>query len=654
LGAHYTSFDDIMLIIEPVLMQPYREQWAEVQREVRRLLRQNPADTVTAEAQLQQFAHEVASIKVLDPACGSGNFLYVALQQLLTLQKEVIAFAKRYQLPDIALSVSPAQLYGLEKDLHAHELAQITAWIGYIQWRFENGFEQFDEPILRPLHNIQRMDAILSYDADGQPIEPTWPQADIIIGNPPFLGSRKMRPELGDEYCKALLKLYESRMEGLPDLVCYWFDKAHRLITEKQIKRAGLLATQAIRGGANRQVLERIKITGNIFYAWSDRNWVLEGATVHVSMVGFDDGSQTTAYLDGQQVATIHADLTAGVDLGMAKKLAENDNLSFQGVVLRGKFNLTTKEAQGMMASPNPHGRPNSEVIKERCIGKDIGGIPSHSYAIDFGLDMPLEEAKQYILPFQYIKKNVYPERQKANQPQARDKWWIHWNPRPQMRKALALIPRYIATSRVGKHRLFIWLDSAILPDTATVIFARADDYFFGVLHSSAHELWSRRMGTQLRDAESGFRYTSTTTFETFPFPWSPGQEPQDDPRLLAIAQAAQALDQFRQKWLTPDGVGITISEKQLQKRTLTNLYNALEDYRQSKAALFLKWGDGFITLTEMEELHDLHTELDQAVLAAYGWPSNLNEEQILARLLALNEVASQRSVSLPVVKTTG
>jgi type II restriction/modification system DNA methylase subunit YeeA len=223
---------------------------------------------------------------------------------------------------------------------------------------------------------------------------------------------------------------------------------------------------------------------------------------------------------------------------------------------------------------------------------------------------MPIEEASQYVMPFEYLKKNVYPIRQKAKQAVAREEWWLHWRPRPAMRAALAPLSRYIATSAVAKHHLFVWLGKDVIPDHALIVTARDHDYFFGVLHSRLHELWARRKGTQLRDAESGFRYTPTTTFETFPFPWPPGQEPKDDPRVQAIAQAARELVEKRDAWLNPEGA----TEKELKKRTLTNLYNERPTW-----------------------LDLAHRKLDEAVLDAYGWPHDLTDEEILARLLALN-----------------
>ncbi|HMT21203.1 MAG TPA: class I SAM-dependent DNA methyltransferase, partial [Promineifilum sp.] len=289
LGAHYTSKDDILLIVEPVLMEPLERKWNEVRRvtsdELRITSEERAPNSSLAHEKLVEFSNELAAIRVLDPACGSGNFLYVALRRLLDLQKEVIAFAARRGLPEIPLTVGPEQLYGIEINEYAHELAQVTAWIGYLQWRHENGFDDMADPVLRPLDNIRRMDAILAHDEVGNPVEPEWPAAEVIVGNPPFLGGGKLRGELGNRYTDDLFRLYGDRLPNFSDLVCYWFEKARAMTEIGTVKRSGLLATQAIRGGANRTVLDRIKRTGDIFWAQSDRNWVLDGATVHVSMV---------------------------------------------------------------------------------------------------------------------------------------------------------------------------------------------------------------------------------------------------------------------------------------------------------------------------------------------------------------------------------
>ena len=253
---------------------------------------------------------------MLDPACGSGNFLYVALHQLKDLEQEIWRYAGGLELTQPELGVTPAQLYGIEKNPFAAELAQVVIWIGYLQWLRKNGWLEGPsaEPVLQTLHSIECKDAILAFDAEGRPVEPAWPEADVIIGNPPFLGASLIRGELGPPYATALLDLYRDRLP-VSDLVCYWFEKARALIAQKKVGRGGLLATQAIRGGVNREVLQRIKATGDIFWAESDRNWVLEGANVHVSMVGFDGGSEAFRVLNGQSVQHINADLTTHSDL---------------------------------------------------------------------------------------------------------------------------------------------------------------------------------------------------------------------------------------------------------------------------------------------------------------------------------------------------
>jgi len=635
LGAHYTGEEDILLIVEPVLMAPLRRRWAEVKVEAkvkaekRDLLagskpspqrnRQLAKTETELFALLRGFREELAAVQVLDAACGSGNFLYVALRLLLDLEKEVLNLA--LSLGDSLASprVFPEQLHGIEVNPYAYELAQTTIWIGYIQWLRENGFGLPAEPILKPLDAIRQMDAILaSGDRDqGTGVrEPEWPAADVIIGNPPFLGGKRLRSELGDAYVDDLFTLYDGRVPREADLVCYWFEKARAQIAAGKAKRAGLLATQAIRGGANRKVLERIKETGDIFWAQSDRNWILDGATVHVSMVGFDGGVEKAHELDGRSVAQVHANLTAEIDVTVATRLPENFNIAYMGDTKGGAFDIPADLAAQMLAAPsNPNGRPNSDVVRPWANGMDIAQRPRGMWIIDFGVNMPEDVAALYEVPFEYVRKHVKPERDRNNRAIYRERWWIHVESRSGMRVALASVRRYIATPRVSKHRLFAWLNHHVLSDSAMIVFARDDDYFFGVLHSRVHELWARATGTQLREAESGFRYTPTTTFETFPCPWPPGHEPADDPRVAAIAAAARELAAKRAAWLNP-GQTFEVSEtsKVSPPRTLTGLYNARPTW-----------------------LDLAHRALDAAVLDAYGWLHDVSDEEILARLLALN-----------------
>ncbi len=617
LGAHYTSREDILLIVEPVLMAPLRRRWAEVQRQALELAARR--DEVKGakrtswnkkiETLLTGFAGEIASIRVLDAAGGSGNFLYVALKLLLDLEKEVGTFAAGLGLTRLMPTVSPAQLYGIEINEYAYELAQATIWIGYLQWFSENGYGIPPEPILKPLNNIRRMDAILAYDDHGQPVEPEWPEVDVIIGNPPFLGGKKMRSELGDKYVDDLFALYEGKVPHEADLVCYWFEKARAKVAAGTVKRVGLLATQSIRAGANRKVLGRIKETGAIFMAWSDRPWILDGAAVRVSMVGFDKGAEQTRALDGVPVSTINPDLTSSLDLTKARRLSENANLTFMGDTKGGAFDISADVAAHMLGAPlNPNRRLNLDVLRPWVNGLDVVQRPRGMWIIDFGVNMSEQEAALYEQPFGYAVEHIKPARLASRT--TRSEWWLHERPRPEMRAAIASLERYIATPRVAKHRLFVWVFSQTLPDSRIYVFARGDDYFMGILHSRVHETWS--LATSSRHGVGNDpTYNNTTCFETFPFPWPPGQEPVDDPRMQAIARAAQELVEKRDVWLNPPDAGPEV----LKKRTLTNLYNQRPTWLQLA-----------------------HQKLDEAVLDAYGWPHELSDEEILERLLQLNQ----------------
>ena len=467
-----------------------------------------------------------------------------------------------------------------------------------------NGFAYLRDPILRPLNNIECRDAVLDLRDPAHPAEPDWPEATVIVGNPPFLGGKLLRNGLGDEYVEALFEVYEGRVPHEADLVCYWHEKARAMVEAGKVERVGLLATQGIRGGANRKVLERVKETGDIFLAWADEEWVVEGATVHISFVGFDDGSDKDRKLNGNPVTSINANLTAGMDMTRAVRLPENIGVAFMGDTKGGAFDVSHEIAGRLVASLNPDGRSNSEVVRPWVNSLDVTRRPRDMWIVDFGVESPIGEAALYEAPFEYVKEHVMPTRSTNRRAAYAEKWWLHVEPRSGMRKALAGLPRFLATPTVSKHRLFAWLDGATLPDHQLIVFGRSDDYFFGVLHSSVHELWARGLGTQLREVESGFRYTPTTTFETFPFP-----NPSDDGR-DEIAAAARALDTLRVGWLNPAGA----SGGELRKRTLTNLYNQRPSW-----------------------LDQAHEQLDRAVYAAYGWEYPLEPELVLAELVELN-----------------
>jgi type II restriction/modification system DNA methylase subunit YeeA len=554
LGAHYTGRADIERVVEPVLMAPLRRRWDAVRTEADTLKAawdaattpQTRANrrTVFASA-LFTFQEELAAVRVLDPACGSGNFLYGALAALQDLEKAVVAYGSANGLPAMLPRVGPRQLHGLEINEYAHELAQVVVWIGYLQWMTANGFQVNRDPVLEPLATIRLQDALLDRSDPEHVKEAEWPEADVIIGNPPFWGGNRVRQELGGAYLEHLFAVFGDRVPGFADLVCYFFEKARAEIEARGTRRAGLLATNSIRGGVNRRVLDRIKHTGEVFMAWSDEPWILNGAAVRISIIGFDDGTQTERCLDGRHVAVINADLTAELDLTIAKELVENKNLCFYGSQQKGSFDISPEIALTMLSAPAVFGRSNRGVVKRAINGAQLLRRTPETWVIDFGVDMPLDDAMLYEAPFEYVRRVVYPERKDRAEKRQRDYWWLHARPSPRFRAALATQLRYIATPAVAKHRIFDWLPCEVLADHALAVFARDDDYFFGVLHSRAHEVWSLRMGTWLGVGNDP-RYTPTTCFETFPLPWSPGAEPWDDPHLHAIADAARLLDDRR------------------------------------------------------------------------------------------------------------
>ena len=611
IGAEYTTEADILTVINPVIMDPLREEWGQLQAKVGALLLfEGRRDEKKATQLLREFQSRIASFTVLDPACGSGNFLYVALRQLRDLEKEVIAIAIENGFSDFTTQVSPEQFLGIERDEYASELARTSLWIGHLQWSIENGYPFQRDPVLSALNTIERRDAILDRDDDGNPVEPEWPPADYIVGNPPFLGHSRFREQLSDEYADAVYAIYGDRIPNSSDLCCYWFEKARAQIEAANVARTGLLATQTIRSEYSRPVLERIKQSGDIFHVISDREWRSndpKSANVNISVICFDDGCEERRVLDGILTSNINADLTRGPDLTQSKQLKENAGISFMGVTKIGDFEISKDVAETMLRQPNPHGKPNSDVLKRWMNGRDINQINRNMWIIDFGTNISEHDAAFYEMPFEYVIANVKPSRETHSDKRVRENWWLHGRPRSEMRRALAGLSRYIVTSQTSQHRMFKYIDVDVLPENTVIVFAREDDYFLGILQSRIHILWAEGVGTQLEDRP---RYTPTTCFETFPFP-----EPEEEQR-AAISEAANELNQLRENWLNPtDMLGQpALSESQQRRRTLTNLYNENPTW-----------------------LRNAHAKIDAAVADAYGWPDDLTDEQILDRLLALN-----------------
>ena len=673
LGAHYTDPATIMKLVEPVIIRPLMAEWATHRDSIRKLLdkskKQGDKAYKDANAEFHQFLERLKNYRVLDAACGSGNFLYVALKTLKDIERRVNTEAEQLGLQrQIGIECGPGNVLGIELDPYAAELARVTVWIGEIQWMLQNGYPVSDRPILKPLDNIENRDALLN--ADGT--EAQWPKTDAIIGNPPFLGGSKKSGELGKAYFDALNTVYDKAVPGGADLVCYWFDKARKQILSSDALATGLVSTNSIRGGSNRKVLDAIVNDMLIFDAWADEPWINDGAAVRVSLVCFGKGGSATRHaevaqtplradsllpqtgqpifrLDGKTVEKIHADLSAGsgLDLTQSVHLAENSRACFMGSSKKGSFDIPGDLARSWLGMPNPNHQPNSKVVRQICNALNITRRPNDIWVIDFGVTMSEADASLYEMPFAHVVECVKPEREKNNREAYRKFWWRHAEARPNMRKELAPLVRYIATPAVSKHRLFAFLSGKVLPDQATLAITRADDTTFGILHSRFHELWSLGMCTWMGVGNDP-RYTPTTCFETFPFPAH--LTPKDTANWRAvipadcpvkgvaekIAAAAEKLNSLREAWLNPpEWVEWVITpeeekagfpkrpvakpghEADVKKRTLTNLYNARPAW-----------------------LDMAHKELDAAVAEAYGWMDytpEMSDEEILRRLLALN-----------------
>ena len=589
---------------------------------------------------LRVFLERLRNFTVLDPACGSGNFLYLALHALKDLEHRIQLEAEALGLQRAFPAIGPANVRGIEINAYAAELARVSVWIGEIQWMRRNGFRESRDPILKPLDTIECRDAIVTPDGG----EPEWPAADVVIGNPPFLGGKLLNTGLGEDYVSRIFSVYAGRVPAEADLVCYWFVKAGEHVGAGKAKRVGLVATNSIRGGANRRALAMATAGRPIYEAWSDEPWVIDGAAVRVSLVCFaplDDESALPRRLDGERVDAIHADLTArrggvGIDLTRAQRVYRNRGVAFMGDTKSGPFDVPGVQAREWLRAPaNPNGRPNAEVLKPWRNGMDVTRRPGDKWIVNFDWNMVREEAALYEAPFTHIAQNVKPMRQKNRVQRLRDFWWRHERPRPEMWQALDGLSRYIATPTVAKHRLFVWLDARICPDHQLIVIAREDDTMFGILHSRFHEAWSLRLGTWLGKGNDP-RYTPTTTFETFPFPdglWPdiPAATNAADPRAMAIAEAARRLVELRERWLHPTEWVEWVEEpapgyprrpvprdeaaaKQIRQRTLTHLYNARPQW-----------------------LADAHARLDAAVAAAYGWKEDISDDDALRELLSRN-----------------
>jgi type II restriction/modification system DNA methylase subunit YeeA len=395
LGAHYTDTNTITRLIDPIITRPLTTEWEAVKQNIKAALdrmAKNKSKKARNDAynEAASFFHtyleRLRNFRVLDPACGSGNFLYLALKALKDLEKQANLDAEALGLQrQMGIEVSPANVLGLELEPYAAELARVTVWIGELQWMRQNNYDLNRNPILKPLDTIENRDALMN--ADGTEAE--WPKADVIVGNPPFKGDKKMLGELGEDYVSQLRNLYKGRVPGGADFVTYWFEKARAMIESGHCKAAGLVTTNSIRQKRNRVILEKILNTTRIFEVWDDQPWWDEGgAAVRVSLVCFGKGKETR--LNDKPVKLIHADLTSsadtgGLDLTQAQPLESNKSASFFGLCLAGPFKVDTKTAlEWLQDKGNPNCQPNSQVLRPIYNGSDITRRWAGNWVVDF------------------------------------------------------------------------------------------------------------------------------------------------------------------------------------------------------------------------------------------------------------------------------
>lgn len=687
LGAHYTPRAYVERLVTPTIMEPLREDWRDVQTAVQRLAEDGKSDK--ALKLVRAFHTKLCEIRVLDPACGSGNFLYVALEMMKRLEGEVIALLSELgETQSSFITVDPHQFLGIELNPWAANVAELVLWIGYLQWHFRTyGKAAPSEPVLRDFKNIRNADAVLEWSDrtprmddtsapvtrwDGvttirhnvtgeevpdpearvqvydyaKPKATKWPEAEFIIGNPPFIGASRLRDSLGDGYVEALWKAY-PKMPQSADLVMFWWEKAALAArgwnakTGKGTRRFGLITTNSLRQTFNRRVVESnlkdSKKPLSLLFAIPDHPWVDSGkgdADVRIGMtvgaVGNRVGrllilateSKEKSEADGRivtfdhQIGKVMADLRVGANVAGATPLLAQDRLSSAGVKVHGPgFIVTPAKALELGLGSDPQ---TESIIRIYRNGRDLTARPRGVLIIDF-FGLSEETAKQQFPKiFQHIRDHVKPERDSNRDKGIRENWWIFGRPRSEIRPALADIPRYITTVETAKHRLFQFLDGNTLPDNKLIVLALDDAAWLSVLSSKIHVNWSLAAGSWLGVGNDPV-YAKTRCFDPFPFP------DLTDALKIHLRTLGEELDAHRKR-----------QQAAHPKLTLTHMYNVLEKHRAGETIEGKDreiYDQGLIGI-----LRDLHDQIDAAVAEAYGWPVDLSDKDILLRLVALNK----------------
>jgi hypothetical protein len=704
LGAHFTPRAYVERLVKPAIEEPLRAEWDLVRAEVRRLVgeerpssvKKRPKKAATETRNLKDarkavldFHKRLCAINVLDPACGSGNFLYVTLDLFKKLESEVFALLAdlgdtQYRLELQTVTVSPRQFLGIEIKRWAKEIAELVLWIGFLQHHYRtrknaDGTVKWPEPVLENLHNIECRDAVLAWDGNpelvrdektGKPLarwdgvtyrtqavtgeavpdekakvpdyrynnprKAVWPKADYVIGNPPFIGNKMMRQGLGSGYVEALRRAHNEVPETC-DLVMYWWNHAADLLRKGHIQRFGLITTKAITQTFNRRVVQHhvdAEDGISLVFAIPNHPWVEseDGAAVRIAVSvarrGEHEGILATVIQEqtdetdalAVELATrrgiINADLTVGLDTRRCTPLAANRPLCLQGCKLVGEgFQITpAKRLEWVSAQPDA-----AKFLPRYVSGSDITKIPNERYVIDFfGIDSHERARECFPAGYQIVFDRVKPEREQNRRDTRRNNWWLFGENAPKLRRATEGLKRFIATSEVAKHRVFVFYGlPGTLADGSLAVIAHDDAFVLGVLSSRVHVTWALHAGGRMGVGNDP-RYQNGPCFDPFPFPEC------SEMLKTRIRALGESLDAHRKS-----------QQSQHRELTITGMYNVLAKLRS-----------GELLIDKEREIHDkglltvlrgIHDDLDAAVFAAYDWPVDLTDEQILERLVTTN-----------------
>ncbi|MEJ5209576.1 DNA methyltransferase [Denitratimonas sp. CY0512] len=747
LGAHYTPRAYVERLVLPTVIEPLRTEWsdakaaalvqlaeAEQARETGQQssglksnaerLRQYNIELRKARDIVLDFHRRLCAVRVLDPACGSGNFLYVTLEHLKRLEGEVLNTLEEFGLStrgvveqtglDIdaeraisteAQTVDPHNLLGIELNPRAAAIAEVVLWIGYLQWHFRTrGDVNPPVPVIRDFRNIENRDAVLAYDRvelvtdehgvpvtrwDGEtmkispvtgekvpdesarkpvekylnPRKAAWPEADFIVGNPPFIGNKRMRTALGDGYVEALRGAWPEVPESA-DFVMFWWHHAAQLTRRGAAERFGFITTNSIRQSFNRRVIEPHladkKQPLSLVFAIPDHPWVdtADGAAVRIAMTVGLPAAQRSGLLqvsvseesvsDGELAVKldsrrgrINEDLTVGTNLSAAIRLLANRGLALRGITLVGAgFVVDRTQAEQFWAVSSPSIR---HLVRPFFNGRDLTQTPREAFVVDlFGLSEEEARNKAPAL-YQWLLDRVKPEREQNAREIYRKRWWVFAEPRSEFREAVAGLPRYLVTPMTAKHRLFTFLDTIALPDQGLVPVLLQDAVGLGVLSSAVHGVWALHSGGTLEDRP---RYNQSSCFETFPFPGFHSADKLSGSISAAPVNADGTTVETETLGDTPSDRIRNLAEQLDAHRkrqqaahpglTLTGMYNVLDKLRSGEALSAKErtiHEHGLVSV-----LRQLHDELDAAVLEAYGWSDLLP----LLRVAHGNEAPSE------------